>query len=181
MKRNNLQTKTWQSVGLLQWHQLCTTQIENKRHTLTAKFLCLSPNMEKSWCYLWDRVKHPIDHWTYTLACKLMWESILHGLDHTPENQGKQYKQKEWSDEVGVGQLKRNLTIYDDSSVKGRHRKYMATCSLSYVYRSIHELRYAENAGQEIFNVTHKLSVKGKDMMRLHFTKSAMSLTSCLT
>jgi hypothetical protein len=25
MKGNNLQTKSWQSIGLLQWHQLCSS------------------------------------------------------------------------------------------------------------------------------------------------------------
>ena len=42
---------------------------------------------------------------------------------------------------------------------------------------NIHELRYAENASQKIGNVTHKLLVKVKEMMRLPSTKCTIHVT----
>jgi len=47
---------------------------------------------------------------------------------------------------------------------------------------NINELRYAEDAGQEICDITHKLLVRGKDVIRvmgLPITRCAMSLTCC--
>ena len=40
-------------------------------------------------------------------------------------------------------------------------------------------MRYAENRGQMSWKSAHKLFSKGKGVMRLQFTKYAMSLTSC--
>jgi hypothetical protein len=36
MKRKDLQTKTWQSIGFLQWHKLCTT-LKKKQKYLDCK------------------------------------------------------------------------------------------------------------------------------------------------
>jgi len=49
MKRNDLQAKTWQAVGLVQWHQLVLLK-QKEQNTLTENFICFSPNAEKSPC-----------------------------------------------------------------------------------------------------------------------------------
>src|SRR6266576_2495101 len=44
-----------------------------------------------------------------------------------------------------------------------------------------HRKRCDESAFHKICNITHSLLVRGKDMVRLPFTKCAMSLTTCLS
>ena len=110
-KRNNLQTKIWQSV-CLQWHQkLCIKLIKDGQNTylnFKCAFLVSSKHGGKFRLEM-RKIRHPMYH----------------------------------SQAVG-------------------HRK-----------------RCDETALHKMCNVTHLLLVMGKDVMRLPFTKCAMSLTCC--
>ena len=186
MKRSDLQTKIWQWVGLMLWHQLGTTQKERtKIHWLKSAFAYLQTWRKVHAIYIWDR-------------------KYLSKHRHLPGNQGKWYK---WGMIINGRHATFSLSdiyewwdvmicisnIHELMYAVRRFAKLLTSCLLKekmwwdHLSRNVqchsqamgHRKRCDETAFHKMCNVAHLLLVIGKDAIRLPFTKYAMSLTNC--